>query len=711
MAVNKVVYNAKTGAQTLIDLTSDTVTPATLAEGATAHDASGERIVGTMPVETIPNYVITEAENVIGRVIAAQGTRTFTFAAISDLHYGNGSYTDGIKHACQALKYIDSRIKLDAVAVLGDYTDNFATTSLADALSDAKEINALLDSLRFAPNLRQMGNHDYYDNVPVTRRLIQYYSDDVVWGNKIGGYYYKDYEDISLRVICLNVNEMVTLNSSNNPDGLVGMSMEQYNWFINSLDLTAKDNAEQWQILILSHQPLDWWHISGNTYVVNILDAYKKGTTLSDGNISCDFTGKNKATLIGNIHGHIHNFLAETMYLGDSYNKVKSDIYRISTPNACYNRENGYDGIWKDTVAYNKTKDSAKDTSFIIYCIDLDTNHIKAICYGAGIDRDLTYIDLATYVNEIPISINSDGTPYVGPNGEKGYKNGYRLNSSGVETAREGIGVTGFIPIKPGDVVYLKNCKFYNTGDQTPSMYMYFAAYKQDFTHVWSIRADHWTEATEGYRISNLTYDPDTGYLTSFTFVDRYNSIGNGYLRMSMETMNGTEIISINNPIVGEEESSSTNQIPKSINSDGTPYNGGQGWKTNTRLNYNGTETALDNWEVTGFIPVTGTSKIYFSGIDFNSDGQGKNYLALYDSNFATLGSNVFTAWLEGKNYTDENVRLDENGNLTYLSVPYLESGNFGNAGFDFGPKLAYIRISACGITNDSIITVDEPIE
>lgn len=42
MSVNKVIY----GAETLIDLTSDTVTPETLENGATAHDASGNIITG-----------------------------------------------------------------------------------------------------------------------------------------------------------------------------------------------------------------------------------------------------------------------------------------------------------------------------------------------------------------------------------------------------------------------------------------------------------------------------------------------------------------------------------------------------------------------------------------------------------------------------------------------------------------------------------------
>lgn len=44
MAINKVVY----GGDTLVDLTSDTVTPETLAKGYTAHGADGEPIVGTM---------------------------------------------------------------------------------------------------------------------------------------------------------------------------------------------------------------------------------------------------------------------------------------------------------------------------------------------------------------------------------------------------------------------------------------------------------------------------------------------------------------------------------------------------------------------------------------------------------------------------------------------------------------------------------------
>lgn len=74
MAVNKVVY----GTDVLVDLTSDTVTPDTLAEGVTAHDNSGSTIVGTMkqnkiieaptPVRIVAQFDSTFTSNVSGLI-------------------------------------------------------------------------------------------------------------------------------------------------------------------------------------------------------------------------------------------------------------------------------------------------------------------------------------------------------------------------------------------------------------------------------------------------------------------------------------------------------------------------------------------------------------------------------------------------------------------------------------------------------------------
>ena len=54
MAVNQVIYNG----ETLVNLTGDTVTPMTLAEGEVAHNAAGEKIIGTLRVGTGLNFEI-----------------------------------------------------------------------------------------------------------------------------------------------------------------------------------------------------------------------------------------------------------------------------------------------------------------------------------------------------------------------------------------------------------------------------------------------------------------------------------------------------------------------------------------------------------------------------------------------------------------------------------------------------------------------------
>ena len=371
--------NAKTGAES-----AKSSAEKAQAKAETAY-SNVENIISKIDIYNIPDYVIAESEHIIDRVIEAQGNRTFTFVAISDMHYGNDSYTDGIKHACQAIKYIDERVKLDAVAVLGDYTDGYPSSAYANAISDFKDINKILDTLRFGQNLRMQGNHDYYEgHKGEVNRFIASYSECVTWGDITGGYFYKDFDGYKIRVICLNTTE--TDNSN------IAVSKKQYEWFINSLDLSPKENATDWQILILSHHPLDWWVVDSKYRFGQIIHAYKSGSAFSDTDISCNFAGKNSAVLIGNIHGHIHNLLTDTIYFTNKNNAEKTSVYRICTPNACYGRENQYDG-WNEETSYPKTRASAKDTAFVIYCINLDTHIIKAICYGAGYDRELDYIN------------------------------------------------------------------------------------------------------------------------------------------------------------------------------------------------------------------------------------------------------------------------------------------------------------------------------
>lgn len=95
MAVNKVVINDKT----VLDLTSDTVTPSDLVEGVTAHDATGMQITGKRP--------------------ATSGTDTSdATAAASDIARGKTAYVQGEKVTGTLSEYVKGE-KLEKWALAG----------------------------------------------------------------------------------------------------------------------------------------------------------------------------------------------------------------------------------------------------------------------------------------------------------------------------------------------------------------------------------------------------------------------------------------------------------------------------------------------------------------------------------------------------------------------------------------------------------------
>lgn len=465
------------------------------------------------------DYVVAEAEKVISRVVAAQGTRTFNLAIITDLHNNGGASDAQVLHACQGVGHIADRVKLDAFACLGDHTDSAGATDWAECLADILACNNRKHTVRNTPMLELIGNHDFKSvRDPMTCKTISAFSTDVEWGDMLGGYFRKDIAAYKLRIICLNTSE--TAN--------VGVSAAQKQWFVDTLDLSEKSDAAEWQTLILSHVPLDW---AGLEPFTHILQAYLNGVAWTDGTISCNYTGKNQATLIACVHGHIHNLLVDKLYLGDATTSTEQiDLYRIAIPEITEAYGNHYGSPYAEDMRYPKTANTAQDTSFNVLCIDLDAHKIKAICYGAGYDRAINYDvfdsagDNPTYTNWIPRSVNADGTDYIGHNGEDGYSAGYRINSSGVESAQAGMCCMGFIPYA-GETIYLKNATI--SGTKSP----YLVQYQQDKSYRQVLALD-----------TVLTDDGNgvlTGSIASFQ----------GWIRITCGLIDATTVLTLDEPI------------------------------------------------------------------------------------------------------------------------------------------------------------------
>lgn len=161
MAVNKVVMNTQNGEETLIDLTDDTVTPETLAEGTTAHDKSGEVITGTMSTSesSLPAYWESYLPDKIAAIKALQdegGKDCFSFVVISDIHYeGNLG-----KRSPALAKRIMDECGIKYCLCLGDMqTRHGAKYNKAYIENEWTDIEKMLSPIRDRL-LATQGNHD-----------------------------------------------------------------------------------------------------------------------------------------------------------------------------------------------------------------------------------------------------------------------------------------------------------------------------------------------------------------------------------------------------------------------------------------------------------------------------------------------------------------------------------------------------------------------
>lgn len=472
----------------------------------------------------IPDYVVKEAEETIEKVFS-HGIlgRTIRFIAISDSHEDSeGAYNTQItvsnKHAGQAIKYIADRIGLDFIAHLGDASSagSFLTTYLFLTLcKDVEQINKFVFSgVRGIKTVFIPGNHDQFyctDNQRLFNSGAYSLFGSLCEGKKdrVGGYGYFDIEDANVRVLYLNTSDVPSATTAGT---LLAMSQEQKNWLCEILiDVNSKDDAKEWNVLLLSHVPLDFGPANVAT---EILLAYVNGGTYNEYNFA-----NNKAKLISNAHGHVHCY---------SYGYLADKVRRFAVPNSCYVGNNHYGSreeyeSWVDTETYNKTADTGKDTSFSLVTIDLDSSVCYVDNYGAGIDRVFStdYKSDAAPVN----LFDKTDTDML----DRG-----RINSShvAVEFADNQL-VTGYIEAKVGDTFTITSDKANNANNYTGSINAYDSEKtwlgNQEYPcTTWAWSDDYLTGTitipeTYRYSESNIVDFTDTAYIrftVAYTDID-----------------------------------------------------------------------------------------------------------------------------------------------------------------------------------------------
>ena len=139
-----------------------------------------------------------------------------------------------------------------------------------------------------------------------------------------------------------------------------------------------------------------------------------------------------------------------------------------------------------------------------------------------------------------------------------------------------------------------------------------------------------------------------------------------------------------------------TNVLPLATTNDKVTIYNGKGWQENTRWSdSSAADKTSEGIYITGYIPVSGGNTVYLENITMPNSTTNNCVVFLWEDDIsgATVGAqngeNLNTYW---------NAVWGEDGNLKQFTIPSSET-------------YKYMRIQCGGITDASIITINEPIE
>ncbi len=662
----------------------------------TGVPTGGTTVVGSAGA---PDYVVAEANRVAAAAQNRQNGSTVTFLACSDPHYSvshphETQIADSISHCAQAMSIIKSRIHVDFAAVLGDLVWDGGESNQAARDAMAFVNSALSECCTGIPNFRARGNHDCLANGNAVLTdgeifgRIGIYNDGAVFDpeNRTGGYCYRDFPQHKLRVLLLNTCEV--------SDGGFALSSRQLDWLADALDLTGLGDG--WHSLVLSHHPLDWYG-SGHAGVQVLKNAQNvlccvhghvhnfKVDTVAGTQIPriavpniCFYRSNEYGTNQGpensegiefgeaQTYGKTANTAGDTAFCvitldleagkvyadhyGAGYSRVVAldgtsqpkyavvcDLTGVSSTTVPTGLDAGAAFAARLTVESGYVLQSLSvtmggtDVTGIVYkdgCISIDAVtgdlKIKALAVDPNAQPESPEEPEVVAVNQIPTSIDTDGSTYH----NVGYQTGYRLNSSGGTTALEGAIVSGFIAYAGQSI-----CISGSAASTPGTVGNYLNLYDSSFSRINTLSFDNLVSYGAVWKQSGtwqLTVDPDT--LNNTTVLEQLASAA--YIRCSLGVPESADTFSLT--LDGAGGQSFTNQVPLSVDTDGTVYNG-CGYITDHRLDPTGV-VSLAGAVASGYVPYSGqVIRIY--GTAEPAVGTDGNYFCMYGSDYSHINT------------------------------------------------------------------------
>lgn len=657
----------------------------------TAHNLAGSMA----DRDTAPDYIVAEAERVAQNVQNVRTARTLVFPALTDLHLYEGNAThdaslSSAKYAGMGIREMKKRIGMDGVVLLGDYS--WMSGNDYDVAQVKADIVACKTALGLDGNeIWCIGNHDLNygkgrDRLMTLDEMYAYIganSDGVKpWGSIERGYGFRDFDAQKIRIIYLNTCDGSDWLATDGEEAQASwISPTQLQWLADAaLDFSDKAHPSEWGIVLVGHHPL---HYSNGSfgYVMELLEAYRDGlsgslsctirtetvngaTTYPQQKVTYDFSAAERAEIICNIHGHNHNCgmsqISSTSWNSNHETPVNPWLWRLGIPQICFGRNNTpVDSMSTNPNFANKYGEFDNNGNPVYWEKESGTAKATSFCV-VSIDRTKkkVYAHIFGAGRDRVVSYDEEYVPAV-----------YTITAS------------------------LTNCSGASGNATTIS---------EDGSVTLSFTA------ADGYEL------PDTVSVTNAA----YNwSKSSGTLVLSVPTGNVGVVVTAVETVVEPDDPvvSYTNQILISTDTDGTVYNG-VGYKTDTRLNGNGIAETRTGQATTGFIPVPETNSydqgqvvLRFSNMVLDNTTLAR--IACYDENKTYIGlkygSQLVTENTDGVN--DCIATWDSNGYLSVVDMSELLY--YYKRSVDVNKVVKYLRVCGTSINDDSIITVNEPIE
>lgn len=446
MAVNKVVVNTTTGEKTLIDLTGDTVTAETLADGVTAHASDGRIITGVAPTTAV----------------------LYTKQTLSESQQQQARDNIGINNQYAMNPLYGKKISLIGDSICAGANDNTSYLGgygkiIADRNGMTYENFAKAGSTITAETYSSTGSAKGW-----ICRMVENMSADADYAIVEGGindaWQYYDHGNI----------EMGSLS-----DG-----------YSATLDETTFYGAFESMLkkLVTKFQGKKIGYIAVPK-MMDLYDSIRKAPNFYHAAMKC-------CAKWGVSVCDLNNVIPPFEYI----KKLGTDY----TADGTHPTYEGYLKYYCDPIeAWMKTLTTTGPVSSGVSTADLDDKYVskKDISVKKAKltleDGTILLIDVVvasdgttiiTYTNQMPISIDTDKSVY----NSKGWKGNTRLSASSgsVKESTSGASIIGFIPVKAGDVVRLKSKTNINIWDQSGTFnpgWNIIAYYNSSFTWLGSI--------------------------------------------------------------------------------------------------------------------------------------------------------------------------------------------------------------------------------